>query len=64
MTHTNLIKSEAQRVRIYDKMRGISPEASDIDPTKKLLYVENMYVPPQSEDGAIESVPGFRILRS
>ena len=64
MTHTNLIKSEAQRVRIYDKMRGISPEASDIDPTKKLLYAENMYVPPQSEDGAIESVPGFRILRS
>ena len=63
-THRNIIKSDAEYTRSYEKMGGICSSVADCKPSEKYLYTENMYVDPMSGDGALESIPGFRILYS
>ena len=62
--HRNIIRSKAEYTRLYEGIDGICADKGIIDPTKKLLYAENMYVDPEGGGGAIESVPGFRILHN
>ena len=64
MKHTNIIKSTSEVTRLYEKTTGICADEGIIDPIKKLLLSENMYVDPEGSDGALESVPGFRVLHS
>ena len=63
-THRNIIKSDAEYTRSYENMGGICSSVASGRPTEKYLYTENMYVDPVSGDGALESIPGFRILYS
>ncbi|MBO5907173.1 MAG: leucine-rich repeat domain-containing protein [Clostridia bacterium] len=49
-------------VRVYENMGGIG-SAKD-SPEKRYCYTENMYRDRYSDDGAIESIPGFRRLYS
>ncbi len=62
MKHTNIIKSNSEATRLYERFRGICTDGGIIDPEKKLGYSENMYVDPESSDGALESIPGFRTI--
>ncbi len=49
-------------VRVYEGMGGIGKGRDEAE--KRYAYTENMYADRHSDDGAIESVPGFRKLHS
>lgn len=52
----------AEYVRVYENMGGMGKHGDA--PEKRYAYTENMYRDRHSDDGALESVPGFRRLYS
>ena len=62
--HSNIAKSKSERSVIYDRLCGMCADGKIVDPEKRYAYLENMYQDPDSSDGSVESIPGFRILKS
>ncbi len=60
--HRNIINSEAQYTKIYEKMRGVDLSADAGNAEERYAYTENMYVDYENDGLAVESVPGFRKL--
>ena len=62
---TNYNTAEREFTRIYENMRGVDfSEAPREDSKKRFGYLENMYVDYACGGSLVESIPGFRIIKS
>lgn len=60
-----IAKDNSEYTRTYENMRGVSFNRSrDGSKNGRYAYLENMYIDYESQDLALESIPGFRRLYS